>query len=92
MRPFLQIEKKNNWGNLEYWVDDFQFKVTSNERFRVQWPNGEVTLESALAEPYIDRVSDHGKEYEVTTEKYFIKTEIRGMEVKIPFENFKVCI
>ncbi len=62
---FLEIEVKDNWGNLSYRFNGWP--VTHGDQFKALMPNGKTIPVRAYFERVTVQVGDHGGPYNVST-------------------------
>lgn len=75
-----KIEKYRNWGDQDM-LD--RHLLVEGEVLRVQWPNGECTIETIKVKKGTTHYSDHGHPGTGPDDRAYIDHEVRGFKVQL---------
>lgn len=85
-----QVEVRNNWENLEYFLDGEPLNKTQNFKARIEFPDGTQCDTEVQARALSKSYSDHGQTYTTNTTELYINTSVHGIAIKIPLEQLKL--
>lgn len=86
-----KIAMTNNWGALEYSLDEKQIDATLMVSADVLWPDGTISRNMPIkCVPVYDRICDMGHYYDVHTNRLVIADTHHGAPIEIDLTEVEI--